>query len=238
MVSLAFQSTHPRRVRPANTMTAGKTREFQSTHPRRVRRELPGPLPVQHGVSIHAPTQGATKSPTCRPRWRSCFNPRTHAGCDVHLVTKLRQASEVSIHAPTQGATPNRAAARGQIASFNPRTHAGCAPRLSSGVYKRVFQSTHPRRVRLAAPRCVWHWAVSIHAPTQGATRSYLRDKRPKLVFQSTHPRRVRPSATTDDVVVFQVSIHAPTQGATVLSSNASDVRTCFNPRTHAGCDR
>ena len=193
MVSLAFQSTHPRRVRPANTMTAGKTREFQSTHPRRVRRELPGPLPVQHGVSIHAPTQGATKSPTCRPRWRSCFNPRTHAGCDVHLVTKLRQASEVSIHAPTQGATPNRAAARGQIASFNPRTHAGCAPRLSSGVYKRVFQSTHPRRVRLAAlslclalgcfnprthagcdaelsTRQAPQACVSIHAPTQGAT--------------------------------------------------------------------
>ena len=237
MVSLAFQSTHPRRVRPANTMTAGKTREFQSTHPRRVRRELPGPLPVQHGVSIHAPTQGATKSPTCRPRWRSCFNPRTHAGCDVHLVTKLRQASEVSIHAPTQGATPTaRRAARSRVSihaptqgappdsaractrgCFNPRTHAGCDWRHS---------------------RCVWHWAVSIHAPTQGATRSYLRDKRPKLVFQSTHPRRVRPSATTDDVVVFQVSIHAPTQGATVLSSNASDVRTCFNPRTHAGCDR
>ena len=213
MVSLAFQSTHPRRVRPANTMTAGKTREFQSTHPRRVRRELPGPLPVQHGVSIHAPTQGATKSPTCRPRWRSCFNPRTHAGCDVHLVTKLRQASEVSIHAPTQGATPTRA--RGQIASFNPRTHAGCAPDSARACTRGCFNPRTHAGCDWRHSRCVWHWAVSIHAPTQGATRSYLRDKRPKLVFQSTHPRRVRLSATTDDVVVFQA-----------------------NPRTHAGCDR
>ena len=236
MVSLAFQSTHPRRVRPANTMTAGKTREFQSTHPRRVRRELPGPLPVQHGVSIHAPTQGATKSPTCRPRWRSCFNPRTHAGCDVHLVTKLRQASEVSIHAPTQGATPN--GARGQIASFNPRTHAGCAPRLSSGVYKRVFQSTHPRRVRLAALSLCLALGCFNPRTHAGCDAELSTRQAPQACVQSTHPRRVRPSATTDDVVVFQVSIHAPTQGATVLSSNASDVRTCFNPRTHAGCDR
>ena len=192
MVSLAFQSTHPRRVRPANTMTAGKTREFQSTHPRRVRRELPGPLPVQHGVSIHAPTQGATKSPTCRPRWRSCFNPRTHAGCDVHLSpnfdkpvkfqsthprrvrrpTRGRAArSRVSIHAPTQGA---------------PQTQLG---RVQEG--------------------------VSIHAPTQGATGGTLAVFGTGL-FQSTHPRRVR-------------------RGAIYATSAPS---LCFNPRTHAGCDR
>ena len=193
MVSLAFQSTHPRRVRPANTMTAGKTREFQSTHPRRVRRELPGPLPVQHGVSIHAPTQGATKSPTCRPRWRSCFNPRTHAGCDVHLVTKLRQASEVSIHAPTQGATPNRARARPD----------------------REFQSTHPRRVRPQTQLGRVQEGVSIHAPTQGATGGTLAVFGTGL-FQSTHPRRVR-------------------RGAIYATSAPS---LCFNPRTHAGCDR
>ena len=211
--SKMFQSTHPRRVRlhlraridgfagvsihaptqvrPANTMTAGKTREFQSTHPRRVRRELPGPLPVQHGVSIHAPTQGATKSPTCRPRWRSCFNPRTHAGCDVHLVTKLRQASEVSIHAPTQGATPNAARAP-----------------------DREFQSTHPR-VRPQTQLGRVQEGVSIHAPTQGATGGTLAVFGTGL-FQSTHPRRVR-------------------RGAIYATSAPS---LCFNPRTHAGCDR
>ena len=236
MVSLAFQSTHPRRVRPANTMTAGKTREFQSTHPRRVRRELPGPLPVQHGVSIHAPTQGATKSPTCRPRWRSCFNPRTHAGCDVHLSPNFDKPVKFQSTHPRRVRRP-RGRAR-QIASFNPRTHAGAPPDSARACTRGCFNPRTHAGCDWRHSRCVWHWAVSIHAPTQGATRSYLRDKRPKLVFQSTHPRRVRPSATTDDVVVFQVSIHAPTQGATVLSSNASDVRTCFNPRTHAGCDR
>ena len=189
--------------------------EFQSTHPRRVRPNRQRAALDGVVVSIHAPTQGATF--TLSPNFDKPVKFQSTHPRRVRRPTRARAArSRVSIHAPTQGAPPDsaRACTRG---CFNPRTHAGCDWRHS---------------------RCVWHWAVSIHAPTQGATRSYLRDKRPKLVFQSTHPRRVRPSATTDDVVVFQVSIHAPTQGATVLSSNASDVRTCFNPRTHAGCDR
>ena len=192
MVSLAFQSTHPRRVRPANTMTAGKTREFQSTHPRRVRRELPGPLPVQHGVSIHAPTQGATKSPTCRPRWRSCFNPRTHAGCDVHLSpnfdkpVKFQSTHPRRVRRPTARARPDR-----------------------------EFQSTHPRRVRPQTQLGRVQEGVSIHAPTQGATGGTLAVFGTGL-FQSTHPRRVR-------------------RGAIYATSAPS---LCFNPRTHAGCDR
>ena len=191
--------------------------EFQSTHPRRVRPNRQRAALDGVVVSIHAPTQGATF--TLSPNFDKPVKfQSTHPRRVRRPTARPRAArSRVSIHAPTQGAPPPDSARACTRGCFNPRTHAGCDWRHS---------------------RCVWHWAVSIHAPTQGATRSYLRDKRPKLVFQSTHPRRVRPSATTDDVVVFQVSIHAPTQGATVLSSNASDVRTCFNPRTHAGCDR
>ena len=34
-----------------------------------------------------------------------CFNPRTHTGCDAHLMNNVK-VMVVSIHAPTRGATP------------------------------------------------------------------------------------------------------------------------------------
>ena len=163
-------------------------------------------------VSIHAPTQGATF--TLSPNFDKPvkLNPRTHAGCDAQRTRAAR--SRVSIHAPTQGAPPDsaRACTRG---CFNPRTHAGCDWRHSLCLAL-GFQSTHPRRVR----------------------RGYLRDKRPKLVFQSTHPRRVRPSATTDDVVVFQVFNPRTHAGCDRTVQQRLGRQDMFNPRTHAGCDR
>ena len=78
----AFQSTHPRGVRPTELDTERKEIEFQSTHPRGVRHRVHlhgliwgmfqsthprgvrpscGRLPTRTtGVSIHAPTWGAT----------------------------------------------------------------------------------------------------------------------------------------------------------------------------------
>ena len=99
------------------------------------------------------------------------------------------------------------------------------------------FQSTHPHGVRLHRiaifGRCQ---AVSIHAPTRGATGS--------VIYR---------------VNIAEVSIHAPTRGATrnnmrnlgdksFQSTHPHGVRRfsttsncpyqCFNPRTHTGCDR
>ena len=56
---------------------------------------------------------------------------------------------------------------------------------------------------------------VSIHAPTRGATDS------------DNTSAEVKP-----------VSIHAPTRGATNCFSSACYLPSCFNPRTHEGCDR
>ena len=56
--------------------------KFQSTHPRGVRREELSSGMTAHGVSIHAPTRGAT-----------------------HNVTQTDRIYDVSIHAPTRGAT-------------------------------------------------------------------------------------------------------------------------------------
>ena len=97
-------------------------------------------------VSIHAPTQGATNGFSGHLA-SSCFNPRTHAGCDF-VRLEHRAARVVSIHAPTQvrlRASPALPAAAG---CFNPRTHAGAT---DLGIDRRdvgLSQSTHPRRVR------------------------------------------------------------------------------------------
>ena len=55
---------------------------------------------------------------------------------------------------------------------------------------------------------------VSIHTPTQGVTK----------------PNRWKEHRK-------KVSIHTPTQGVT-SSSNITLLRVCFNPHTHAGCDK
>ena len=74
-------------------------------------------MPYYGGVSIHAPTRGATSE-----------------------SATAADSFEVSIHAPTRGATNfDRMQARNDI-SFNPRTHAGCDFRISDGIsYRRRF---------------------------------------------------------------------------------------------------
>ena len=125
--SVLFQSTHPHGVRLAVTSSYFRNPfEFQSTHPHGVRRELYNKTLYCFGVSIHAPTRGAThRCEEClkplrfqsthphgvrRPGiGRQCdkynsFNPRTHTGCDLSTF-------RISFR---------------PILGFNPRTHTGC----------------------------------------------------------------------------------------------------------------
>ena len=167
----------------------------------------------RNGVSIHAPTRGATGA-AC-PIWKK---------------------SKVSIHAPTRGAT-SASPGRGSCCCFNPRSHAGSdleALSVQAGVGQ--FQSTLPRGERheqlliepsrflvsIHAPTrgatlCRWplllRYIVSIHAPTRGATTTGIQlDALSK--FQSTLPRGERPGPP-----------------ALLLALR------CFNPRSHAGSD-
>jgi len=121
-------------------------------------------------VSIHAPTQGATRCNRGNRRCNRGFNPRAHAGRD--LYAQYGSCGYVG---------------------FNPRAHAG-RDRLQP-------QETQPN-------------AVSIHAPTQGATQAL--------------------GCIKDNIFV---SIHAPTQGATWMLRHSDCVIVRFNPRAHAGRD-
>ena len=147
-----------------------------------------------NGVSIHAPTRGAT-----------------------FISVALRTENTVSIHAPTRGATVQRYTYLYNVKfqSTHPRgvrlgftwygfrmicvsihapTRGATAPLLASPP-RQLFQSTHPRGVRL--------------------NLDYSMMK--TIEFQSTHPRGVRHEIHVDNELSRIVSIHAPTRGATAL---------------------
>ncbi len=166
----------------------------------------------------------------------TCFNPRTREGCDVLLL---------KIFLVTIG--------------FNPRTREGCDRKQNKDLsIVSVFQSAHPRRVRLCL--CVstrTTLVVSIRAPAKGATVTTAPDTWVS-VFQSAHPRRVRPEVSVTLPIPTRVSIRAPAKGATAPRSYLSHLlefqsahprrvrltqgfvdsaKQCFNPRTREGCD-
>ena len=210
-----FQSTHPHGVRRLFCNLCLAFHVFQSTHPHGVRRPL---ILIVFTLAS--------------------FNPRTHMGCDAIDVPDIPDPEEVSIHAPTWGATPQKtfksfflgvsihAPTWGATRSFafpsylqkgfNPRTHMGCdshynfANRLSKGFNPRTHMGcdillfTNSDRL-----------AVSIHAPTWGATHYTSITNIENYMFQSTHPHGVRRCSTCRLAYLW-----------------------CFNPRTHMGCDK
>ncbi len=150
-------------------------------------------LRARSAISIHAPTKGATRGSS-------------------KSITGLY----ISIHAPTKGATTRDNIPLSRQTNFNPRSHegsdaialderAGIAdfnPRSHEG------SDAWIRRLRKAK-------AISIHAPTKGATP--WKQKRPHgRKFQSTLPRRERLFSRFFAAAFANISIHAPTKGATL----------------------
>ena len=108
---------------------------------------------------------------------------------------------------------------RSRRSSFNPRSHAGSDGRGSQAPSPRCkFQSTLPRGERLPLRYLsVPSNAVSIHAPTRGATR-LLRSVSARRAVSIHAPTRGATRAQVRRVLSSLVSIHAPTRGATVMS--------------------
>ena len=213
-----FQSTHPRGVRQYDIMGEGLTPEisihapawgatvlvvfrnqkvaFQSTHPRGVRRYLPcDQLHPDHDfnprtrVGCDLGASGWSWSDTYfNPRTRvgcdTCtmivgdrgtdFNPRTRVGCDLPPERVYQAMVRISIHAPAWGATRKG--------------------KPIMNVF--VFQSTHPRGVRLLRKFFGW----------------------PCIDF-NPRTRVGCDSSTTLFLLSFDISIHAPAWGATCCRS-------------------
>ena len=166
-----------------------------------------------NGVSIHAPTWGATRKTERSNGSLRSFNPRTHMGCDIKKgVYGYREL--VSIHAPTWGATVriNRSFSVRLFQSTHPH---GVRPLLiTENGLPIKFQSTHPHGVRLrVVMNNILHRSFN--------PRTHVGCDRPRCpartAFPGFNPRthvgcdRTHPWPSS----MRQVSIHAPTWGAT-----------------------
>ena len=185
-----FQSTHPHGVRQRYIYNIYVYFVFQSTHPHGVRRVVASSIADEGGVSIHAPTWGATwcaRAAQCKGL--VSIHAPTWGATDHDVVTP--KYLQVSIHAPTWGATLSALAYslqalfqsthphgvrriwpdwRNIVQSFNPRTHMGCDLYITTSMTRYRFQSTHPHGVRQHDCAFNYYETVSIHAPTWGAT--------------------------------------------------------------------
>ena len=145
------------------------------------------------------------------------FNPRSYKRSDYDGYHRALHP-QISIHAPTRGATVNPKHYIG-CTYFNPRSYkrSDMGRRFSVVVYKtyfnprsykrsdgsrdttrKLFQNFNPRsykRSDLLQAGSGSVRAISIHAPTRGATITFF-----------------------PFVLILIISIHAPTRGATVVA--------------------
>ena len=137
------------------------------------------------GVSIHAPTRGATSKLEDLASTSQCsmFQSTRPQGARPQFSACGCVADEstlVSIHAPTRGATDIRPPYRAVVKDvrFNPRAHKGRDGEKNAQNLNRRMQ------------------LVSIHAPTRGATAYVVMaiGYAVSTVFQSTRPQGARPS--------------------------------------------
>ena len=100
------------------------------------------------------------------------------------------------------------------------------------------FQSTHPRRVRLCSDNI---YIVALHSfnprTREGCDIPYTAITGFQVLFQSTHPRRVRQWLEVQDVqkTLFQSTHPRRVRRSRLLISRQCS--RCFNPRTREGCD-
>ena len=166
-----------------------------------------------------------------------CFNSRTHAGCDQKGNNSVAPNPMFQFTHPRGVRHPDRITGMGwvikfqfthprgvrldieytgfEVRGFNSRTHAGCdVTNLASRMETLAFQFTHPRGVRPGV----------------------LRQSNMNFPFQFTHPRGVRPSVTGTLPVDLSFQFTHP-RGVRPLVNFSMTSISCFNSRTHAGCD-
>ena len=101
-----------------------------------------------------------------------------------------------------------------------------------------MFQSTHPRGVRLAGDGIdITHLGRFNPRTRVGCDVHFLQSGSLYTWFQSTHPRGVRRAYLLGSQRTDVVSIHAPAWGATRHDRWIDRRQPSFNPRTRVGCD-
>ena len=135
-----------------------------------------------------------------------------------------------------RGARPQPHAAADGSEDFNPRAHEGRDQSATNEKLCLAISIHAPTRgatvFNARTDKCL---LISIHAPTRGAT-SPARCGLDAGRFQSTRPRGARPAKSVRSTR-RRISIHAPTRGATPTSAGTRSESTNFNPRAHEGRD-
>ena len=166
------------------------------------------------GISIHAPTRGATDMcAECAEKHVISIHAPTRGATVMRLLKRFPQ--EISIHAPTRGATSvNSFTSFLRGISIHAPTRGATCCRYS--VQRHLgFQSTLPRGERQDHKvKSFPLFEISIHAPPRGAT------VRVRWIYCSKC-----------------ISIHAPTRGATCNRAEIHQEWGDFNPRSHEGSD-
>ena len=146
---------------------------------------------VQEVISIHAPTRGATSLKATEYKLSIDFNPRSHERSDKSTYNSFCPRLLISIHAPTRGATRSRFFVTIKV-DFNPRSHERSDQDSMQSVRSRHhFNPRSHERSDVSLVVTSIESAISIHAPTRGATGVYCYS-RPSHKFQSTLPREER----------------------------------------------
>ena len=143
-------------------------------------------------ISIHAPTKGATQHLNHAFCICADFNPRTHKGCDSQCHGRLYNHLDFNPRTH-KGCDVKSIGSPEAYTNFNPRTHKGCDPTpLITAFENGNFNPRTHKGCDQPYFQAVWMLAISIHAPTKGAT-----------------------TTTAPIPTAIAISIHAPTKGAT-----------------------
>ena len=211
---------------------------FQFTRPRGARQEV-GVIEVYRAeVSIHAPTWGATFLQGERAGVRRFQFTRPRGARPSPMPPKRREVNQFQFTRP-RGARRSVPPCRYLLECFNSRAHVGRDGggwRLPRGGAVSIHAPTWgaTRRVSRARPE---RGVVSIHAPTWGATGRSRRPRRERRCFNS----RAHVGRDTEPFLAIRraadVSIHAPTWGATSMSAAGYPIYERFNSRAHVGRD-
>ena len=192
--------------------TPSRMAAFQFTRPRGAR-QIRRRARAGGRVSIHAPTGGATGARVRRERTRLRFNSRAHGGRDFDdgrhyftssfQFTRPRGARRYSFRRAAiwrvfqftrpRGARPPAASSHAALTKFQFTRPRGARPRGSRRpLPTRCFNSRAHGGRDLLPLRTDVVTAVSIHAPTGGATFAACNSHPRRSEFQFTRPRGVR----------------------------------------------
>ena len=169
LINIRFQSTLPQEERHWENGTIVIVEKFQSTLPQEERRLPAGLSSAPSGISIHAPTRGATDEEAEGDAEEAISIHAPTRGATFCLLIVI-PVSAISIHAPTRGATRS-AESRDTYWSFQSTLPQEERPNLM--LYVANSTDFNPRSHKRSDRRC-GEWGlrsdISIHAPTRGAT--------------------------------------------------------------------